>query len=40
VRAIVHDCFRHRISLSYEAQGDGIGTDQVIDEIVKLTALP
>ncbi|MFD0981321.1 AAA family ATPase [Tropicimonas aquimaris] len=40
VRAIVHDVFRHRVSLSYEAQGDGIGTDQVIDEIVKLTALP
>ena len=40
VRAIVHDAFRHRIALSFEAQGDGKSTDQVIDEIVSLVALP
>ncbi len=40
VRAIVHDVFRHRIALSFEAQGDGKSTDQVIDEIVSLVALP
>ncbi|NDR58162.1 AAA family ATPase [Aliiruegeria sabulilitoris] len=40
VRAIVHDVFRHRIALSYEAQGDAVSTDRVIDEIVSLVALP
>ncbi len=40
VRAIVHDVFRHRIALSYEAQGDGVSTDRVIDEVVSLVALP
>lgn len=40
VRAIVHDVFRHRIRLSYEAQGDGKSVDDITDEIVKLVALP
>ncbi|PRY26805.1 MoxR-like ATPase [Aliiruegeria haliotis] len=40
VRAIVHDVFRHRIALSYEAQGDAVSIDRVIDEIVSLVALP
>jgi MoxR-like ATPase len=40
VRAVVHDVFRHRLTLSFEAQGDGLGPDQVTDEIVKLVALP
>ncbi|MDV7144969.1 MoxR family ATPase [Tropicimonas sp. TH_r6] len=40
VRAIAHDAFRHRISLSFEAQGEGISTDRVIDEVISLVALP
>ncbi|MEV8465638.1 MoxR family ATPase [Fluviibacterium sp. DFM31] len=40
VRAIVHDVFRHRIALSFEAQGEGKTTDAVVDEIVSLVALP
>lgn len=40
IRAVVHDVFRHRISLSYEAQGDGKAADDVTDEILKLVALP
>ncbi|MFV0513498.1 MAG: AAA family ATPase [Jhaorihella sp.] len=40
VRAIVHDVLRHRIALSFEAQGDGMRPDDVTDEIVKLVALP
>ncbi len=40
VRAIAHDVLRHRIILSYEAQGDGITSDQVIDEIFKQVAIP
>ena len=40
VRAIVHDCLRHRLMLSYEAQGEGVRPDQVIDAIVEHVALP
>ena len=40
VRAIAHDVFRHRIALSYEAQGDGVDANAVIDEMLKLVALP
>ncbi len=39
IRAIVHDCLRHRLILSYEANADGVSADQVIDEIVKLVAV-
>jgi MoxR-like ATPase len=40
VRAIVHDCLRHRLMLSYEAQGEGVSADQVVDAIVEQVALP
>ncbi|MEO1458114.1 MAG: MoxR family ATPase [Pseudomonadota bacterium] len=40
VRAIVHDVLRHRIRLSYEAEGDGLSADRVTDEIVAQVALP
>ncbi|MGI9325625.1 MAG: AAA family ATPase [Pseudomonadales bacterium] len=40
VRAIVHDCLRHRLMLSYEAQGEGVAADSVIDTVVDLVALP
>ena len=40
VRAIVHDVLRHRLILSYEALGEDRSRDAVIDEIVKLVALP
>lgn len=40
VRAIAHDVFRHRIALSYEAQGDGVDANSVIDEMIKRVALP
>ena len=40
IRAIIHDCLRHRLMLSYEAQGEGIRADQVIDAIVEQVALP
>ena len=39
IRAIVHDCLRHRLILSYEANAEGISADQVIDELVKLVAV-
>ncbi|MGI9518563.1 MAG: AAA family ATPase, partial [Pirellulaceae bacterium] len=39
IRAIVNDCFRHRIKLSYEAHADGITSDHVIKEIVSQVAV-
>ncbi|MFT5883029.1 MAG: MoxR-like ATPase [Crocinitomicaceae bacterium] len=39
IRAIVSDCFRHRIGLSYEAQADGLTSNDVINKIVKLVAI-
>ena len=40
VRAIIHDCLRHRLMLSYEAQGEGVSANQMIDAIVEQVALP
>ncbi|MCP3395120.1 AAA family ATPase [Bradyrhizobium sp. CCGB12] len=38
VRAVAHDCLRHRIILSYEAVSQGVTPDQVIDKITELVA--
>jgi MoxR-like ATPase len=38
VRAVVHDCLRHRLILSYEAVSQGVSADQVIDKITELVA--
>ena len=40
VRAILHNVLRHRIALTYEAQGEGLDCDSVIDQIAKAVALP
>ena len=40
IRAIVHDCLRHRLMLSYEAQGEGVSADAVIDAVLEQVALP
>lgn len=39
IRAVVNDCLRHRIKLSYEAQADGLTTDDVIGALIKLVAV-
>lgn len=39
IRSVVHDCLRHRLLLSYEANAEGISPDQIIDEILKLVAV-
>ncbi|SFU02228.1 MoxR-like ATPase [Algoriphagus locisalis] len=39
IRAVVHDCLRHRLILSYEANADGITADQVLDEVLKAVAV-
>jgi MoxR-like ATPase len=40
VRAIAHDVLRHRLTLTYEAQGEGVTADKVIDTLIELVALP
>ena len=40
VRAVVHDVLRHRLTLSYEAQGEGVKADQIIASVVEQVALP
>ena len=40
VRGIAHDVLRHRLMLSYEAQGEGVTADQVIDAVIEQVALP
>jgi MoxR-like ATPase len=40
VRAVIYSCLRHRLILSYQASAEGITRDAVIDEILKLVALP
>jgi len=39
IRAVVHDCLRHRLILSYEANAEGMSADKVIDAIIKLVAV-
>ncbi|GEN23274.1 ATPase [Halomonas cupida] len=40
VQEVVHDVLRHRLGLSFEAQGEGISADAVIDELLSRVALP
>ncbi|WP_422880012.1 AAA family ATPase [Microbulbifer salipaludis] len=40
IHAIIHDCLRHRLGLSFEAQGEGITANQVIDQLLENVALP
>ena len=39
IRAVINDCIRHRIILSYEAQADGVTTDDVISLLVRQVAV-
>jgi len=39
IRAVINDCLRHRLALSFEAQADGLTTDDVISQLVKLVAV-
>ena len=40
VRAIAPEVFRHRLKLSYEAQGEGVSPDRVVEEMIRQVALP
>ena len=37
---VIHDVFRHRIVLSYEARAKGVTTDEVISKIVETLPIP
>ncbi len=39
VRAIVHDCLRHRLTLSWEAGAEGVSADKVVDALVEQVAV-
>ncbi len=39
IRAVAHDCLRHRLILSYEASAESISSDMVIDEILNKVAV-
>jgi MoxR-like ATPase len=40
IQAVFHNVLRHRVLLSYEAEAEGINSDQVLDRIVKLVPVP
>jgi MoxR-like ATPase len=40
VQAVAHACLRHRLTLSYEAEAEGLTKDKVLDEVLKLVAVP
>jgi len=39
VQAVAHDCLRHRLILSYEAEADGVTADEAIDELLSCVAV-
>jgi MoxR-like ATPase len=39
VRAVAHDCLRHRLMLSYEATAGGITANRVVDEVLRQVAV-
>ncbi|HWV14289.1 MAG TPA: AAA family ATPase [Cellvibrio sp.] len=39
VQAVIHDCLRHRLILSFEAEANGIDSDQVIDKLLAVVPL-
>jgi len=40
VRGICHDILRHRIAVTYEAEAEGINTEQIISEILNKIEVP
>lgn len=39
VRAVLHDCLRHRLMLTYQATAEGVSADHVLAELVKRVAV-
>ena len=40
IQAVAHNVLRHRMILSYEAEAEGVTVDQVLDNILRLVAVP
>jgi MoxR-like ATPase len=40
VQAVIHDVLRHRLLLSFEAEADGVSSDDVIDHLLRMIAVP
>lgn len=40
IHVIAHDVLRHRILLTYEAEAEGVSSDDFIDELLRWVALP
>ncbi len=40
IHVLIHEVLRHRILLTFEAEVDGISSDQVIDKILNLVPIP
>lgn len=40
VRRVLHPVLRHRLQLSYDAIADGVSTDQVLDRLLDIVAIP
>ena len=40
VQGVVHDVFRHRLILSFEAEAQGITADDAIDELIRQVPIP
>ena len=39
IRAVINDCFRHRIKPSFEAHADGVTNDEIVQQLVELVAV-
>ncbi|WP_438863431.1 AAA family ATPase [Neptunicella sp.] len=40
IQAVFHNVLRHRLLLSYEAEAEGVTTNQVLDKILQLVTVP
>ena len=40
IQSVIYDVLRHRIILSFEAQAEGVTTDEVIAKLLNLVPLP
>lgn len=40
IHAVIHEVFRHRVLLSYEAEADGVSVDQLVDRLLELVPVP
>ena len=40
VQAVAHDCLRHRLGLTFEAEAKGVTADHIIDELIDRVSAP